>query len=88
MYISANESYSEDGLSVSIIITPTPPRHQELFYYPISIVMKVTIDEDFPSKRNSAEYVASVFRKHLPGIYNQLKKHNYDMVLNYNVEYY
>jgi hypothetical protein len=88
MKILAEESYNSDGFGVSIHITPTAPMHQDSFYFDLNQVMAADIDENATHKRGSVYYTATVFKKHLPAIYDQLKKHNYDMVLSYNVDYF
>lgn len=88
MKILAEESYNSDGFSVSIHITPSAPAHQDSFYFDLNYVMDADFDENATHKRGTVFYTASVFKKHLPDIYAQLKKHSYDMVLSYNVDYF
>lgn len=88
MKILAEESYNSDGFGVSIHITPTAPMHQDLYYFDLDQVMKAQIDENATHKRGSIYYTAAILKKHLPDIYAQLKKHSYDMVLSYNVDYF
>lgn len=88
MKILAEESYNSDGFCVSIHITPVAPANQDLFYFDLDCVMNADFDENATHKRGSVFYTASIFKKHLPDIYAQLKKHSYDMVLSYNVDYF
>jgi DNA repair photolyase len=88
MKISATEKYTSDGLSVSIHISPVSPRHQEEYYFDVSQVVKVSTNDDVPYNKGTIEYTASVFKKYLPEIFYQLKKHKYDMILSFNMDYY
>lgn len=88
MKILASESFTADGYSVYIHISPTAPSKAELYYFSLDEVLATEIYEDAVNKKGTVEYTASVFKRHLPEMYAKLKEHSYDVVLCYNVDFY
>lgn len=88
MKICAEQGFSSDGYSVEIHIMETPPKHQETVYFDLKDVMRVQIDEDFPYKKGTLEYTASVFKQQLPQVYEMYENHNFQADVIYSIKHY
>jgi hypothetical protein len=86
MKVKAEELWNgDDGYGIEIRVIA---RSTENAFYDHKEVVDVFIDDETPYKKGSLEYTASVLKRHLPHIYDQLKEHNYDLDLWYSVNYY